>query len=199
MVENTEPRERGSSVSCTREVAYEPMALRLSDSAVCLAAGITLALVLSGCASNTDADNTLRDAAVYRSVIADVVDRSAVDLDSSGELPTLFIETFDADGVALEVQVEIVNDLIEQYDVRFIDDRAEAIEMDLAELPVRSNGLLIGLGPIVHNGAIDVRTELYLSANEIRAYRYTLAGRDDRWAIVGAPEEIQPEGFVSSP
>jgi hypothetical protein len=175
------------------------MALRLSDSAVCLAAGFTLALVLSGCASNTDADNTLRDAAVYRSVIVDVVDRSAVDLDSSGELPTLFIETFDADGVALEVQVEIVNDLIEQYEVRFIDDREEAIEMDLAELPVRSNGLLIGLGPIVHNGAIDVRTELYLSANEIRAYRYTLAGRDDRWATVGAPEEIQPEGFVSAP
>ncbi len=70
--------------------------------------------------------------------------------------------------------------------------------MDLAGMPVRANSLLIGLGPIVHDGTIDVRTELYLSMDAVRAYRYTLAGDDDRWATVGAPEEIEPEGFVSA-
>jgi hypothetical protein len=164
-----------------------------------LAAAFALAVVPSGCVNSTDDDNTVRDTAVYRSVIIDVVDRSGVVLDGSDELPTLFIEAFDADGIALEVQVEIVNDLIDRYDVRFIDDREEAIAPDLEDLPVRANSLLIGLGPIFLDGTIDVRSELYLSSEEIRAYRYTLASHDDGWAPVGAPEEIQPEGFVAAP
>jgi hypothetical protein len=129
-------------------------------------------------------------------VILDVVDRSGVDLDDTDDVPVVFIEAFDADGIALEVQVEVVNSLLEQYDIRFIDDREEAVAMDLEDLPVRANSLLIGLGPIVHVGNIDVRTEVYLSQDSIRAYRYTLAGSDDRWAPAGAPEEIEPEGFV---
>ena len=120
------------------------MAFRLCDSAMCVAAAFALTVLSTGCVDNADSDNTIRDTAVYRAVIVDVVDRSGVDLDSSDELPTLFIEAFDADGIALEVQVEIVNDLTEQYDVRFVDDREEALAPDLADLPVRSNSLLIG-------------------------------------------------------
>ena len=175
------------------------MAFRLCDSAMCVAAAFALTVLSTGCVDNADSDNTIRDTAVYRAVIVDVVDRSGVDLDSSDELPTLFIEAFDADGIALEVQVEIINDLTEQYDVRFVDDREEALAPDLEDLPVRPNSLLIGLGPIVHDGTIDVRSELYVNSDEIRAYRYTLAGRDDRWDLVGAPEEIRPEGFIAAP
>jgi len=175
------------------------MALRLCTHATRLAVLFALANVLTGCTGSTEVDNTARNAAVYQSVILDVVDQSGVELDSTEELPTLFIEAFDADGIALQVQVEVVNNLIEHYDVRFIDDREEAIAMELADLPVRENSLLIGLGPLVHNGFIDIRTELYLSLNTVSAYRYTLAGSDDLWAPVGVPEKIEPEGFVSAP
>ena len=173
------------------------MALPLRTHASRLAAVFAVAGVLIGCVNSTDGDDTARNAAIYRSVIADVVDRSGVVQDDVEDLPVLFIEAFDADGIALEVQVEVVGSFIEQYEIRFIDDRDEAIEVDLAGLPVRANSFLIGLGPIVLDGTVDVRSELYLSTDAVSAFRYTLAGRDDSWPIVGAPEEIEPEGFVS--
>lgn len=173
------------------------MTLRFRTRASRLAAVFLVAGVLIGCVNNTDGDNTARNAAVYRSVIADVIDRSGVVLDSEEDSPVVFIEAFDADGISLEVQVEVVSSFVEQYEIRFIDDRDEAIAMDLTGLPVRANSLLIGLGPIVLDGTVDVRSELYLSTDAVSAYRYTLAGRDDGWPIVGVPDEIEPEGFVS--
>lgn len=172
------------------------MALRSRTSALRLAILFALAGVLSGCANNTKVDNTPRNAAIYRSVIADAVDRSGVNLDDSEDLPVVFIEAFDQNGIALEVQVEVVNGFIEQYEIRFIDDRDEAMAVDLAGLPVRTNSLLIGLGPIVLDGTVNVRTELYLSADDVSAYRYTLTGSNDRWVTVSPPEEIDAEGFV---
>lgn len=172
------------------------MALHSRISAAYMAMVFALVGVLSGCTNNPEVDNTPRNAAIYRSVIADVVDRSDVELDGSEDLPVLFIEAFDPDGVALEVQVEVVNSFIEQYEIRFIDDRDEAIVIDLEELPVRANSLLIGLGPIVLDGTVNVRSELYLSTDDVTAYRYTLTGRDDRWATAGPPREIEAEGFV---
>ena len=173
------------------------MALRFRTHASRLAAVFAVAAVLIGCVDNADSDDTARNAAIYRSVIADVVDRSGVVLDGVEDLPVVFIEAFDANGIALEVQVAVVSSFVEQYEIRFIDDRDEAVAMDLDGLPVRANSLLIGLGPIVLDGTVDVRSELYLSTDAVSAYRYTLAGRDDRWPVVGAPEEIDPEGFVS--
>ena len=197
---STTPRDPTSASSAPLaldEVAWVGMALRSCTYALRLVTVFALAGALSGCVNGTEVDNTARNAAIYRSVIADVVDRSGVDLDGSEDLPVLFIEAFDANGIALEVQVDVVNSFIEQYEIRFIDDRDEAIVTDLAGLPVRANSLLIGLGPIVLDGTVDVRSELYVSADAVSAYRYTLAGRDDRWVTVGVPEEIEPEGFVS--
>ena len=91
--------------------------------AVCSAAVFALASVLIGCGGNTEVGDTARNAAIYRSVIADVVDTSSAGLDHSAERPVLFIEAFEADGMTLEVQVKLVTSFIEQYDVRFIDDR----------------------------------------------------------------------------
>lgn len=173
------------------------MALRWRIHTLHLAKAVALAGVLIGCVNGTEVDNTARDVAVYRSVVADVVDRSGVDLDRSEDLPVLFIEAFDADGIPLEVQVELVNSFIEQYEVRFIDHLDEAVAVDVAGLPVRPNSLLIGLGPIVDDGTVDVRSELYLSADEVSAYRYTVVDGDDGWVPDGDPEEIEPEGFVS--
>jgi hypothetical protein len=154
--------------------------------------------VLIGCGSSTEVDDTVRDASIYRSVIVDVVGRSGVVLDGVEDMPVLFVESFDADGIALEVQVEVVSSFFEQYEIRFIDRRDEAVDIDLEGLPVRPNSLLIGLGPIVVDGSVDVRGELYLRADVVSAYRYTLARRDETWPIVGVPEEVEPEGFASA-
>lgn len=174
------------------------MALRWCAHVLRLTSLLALTGVVSGCVEGTEVDETERDAAVYGAVISDVVDRSGVDLDDSDELPVVFIEAFDPDGIALAVQVEVINSFIDRYDIRFVDDRDEAIDVDLADLPVRANSLLVGLGPIVVAGNVDVRSELYLSAEVVSAYRHTLAGGSNLWVTVGDPEEIEPEGFVSA-
>lgn len=174
------------------------MTLRIRTHAPVLAAVLAVASLLIGCVNSAVVDNTERDAAIYRSIIADVADRSEVVMDSTTDLPVLFIEAFGADGIDLQVQVEVVGSFIEQYEIRFIDVRDEAIQVDLAGLPVRVNSLLIGLGPIVLDGIVNVRSELYLSEDALSAYRYTLTGSDDNWLIVGDPEEIEPEGFVTA-
>lgn len=174
------------------------MTLRIRTHASVLAAVFAVASVLIGCVNSAVVDHTERDAAIYTSIIADVADRSGVVLDGTADLPVLFIEAFDADGIDLQVQVEVVGSFIQQYEIRFVDDRDEAVELDLDGLPVRVNSLLIGLGPIVLDGPVNVRSELYLSKEVLSAYRYTLAGSDDSWLIVEAPLEIEPEGFVSA-
>ena len=190
------PLDTGASlvaaVWCCLRSNVGGMVFRLHTGAMRLATVVALSGLLIGCVNSIESDITDRNAAIYRSVIADVVERSGVELDSSEGLPVLFIEAFDVDGIALEVQVELVTSFTEQYEIRFIDDRDEATAID----PV-VDSLLIGLGPIVLDGTADVRGELYLSSDDVSAYRYTLAGRDDRWTIVGAPEEIEPEGFVA--
>ena len=153
--------------------------------------------LVAGCTGDAGQDNTARDAAVYHSVIVDLADRSTVDLDESEALPVLYVEGL-ASGVPLEVQVEVVAEFDEQYEIRFIDELEEAIDDDVVGRPARSNSLLIGLGPIVGDGTASLRGELYVREGEAQAYGYELRpSGGGRWAIVGEPEPIAPEGFAA--
>ena len=166
--------------------------------AVRLASAIALLGLAAGCSSRAEVPTAVRDASIYQSVINDLVDQSGVDLDDSGEMPVVFIESFEPDEMPLEVQVEVIAGFVERYEIRFIDDRDEAVEIDEAGEPVRAGSLLIGLGPIVLDGAAELRGELYLSTEEVRAYRYRLsAASDESWSVTaGSPEAIEPVGFV---
>lgn len=153
-------------------------------------------LVLVGCSSNPEDDTHDRDAAVYRTVINDLVKDQTVETEDPETLPTLFVEAFDPEAIPLEVQVGIVADFETRFAVRFVDDRVEATDIELPGSPVRPESLLIGLGAIVGDETVDVRGELYFTENDIRAYRYTLDKRSDgSWSIVDSPEGVEPEGF----
>lgn len=153
--------------------------------------------LLTGCANGGESDNTVRDAAIYRAVVVDLVDRSRADLEPSEDLPVLFIEALGVDGIPLQVQVEVVAGFVEQYEIRFIDQFDEAVEVDLPGQPVRPQSLLIGLGDIDVDETAEVHSELYLSVDDIRGFSYTLVGADDgQWDVVGEPVDIEPEGLV---
>lgn len=163
-----------------------------------LAAMLLPLLFLAGCVNgDDDRDNTARDAVIYRVVIADLVERSAVEFDGTEEVPVVFIEAFGADGIPLQVQVEVVAGFIEQYEIRFIDERDEAIEVGVPGSTVEFGGVLIGLDPIIGDDTADVHAEIYVSSDEITAYDYTMVpGGEDGWSVVGDPRSVAPEGFV---
>ncbi|MFW2381616.1 MAG: hypothetical protein ACN4GZ_07655 [Acidimicrobiales bacterium] len=157
------------------------------------------ALLLAGCPANGDDEAPDRDASVYRGVINDIVKETSVQTEDPETLPTLFIEAFDPEGIPLEVQVELVAEFEERYAVRFIDDRIEATDIELPGSPVRPESLFLGLGPAVGDDTVNVRGELYFAETDIRAYRYTLNEQADQsWSIVGSPESVDPEGFVTT-
>lgn len=173
-----------------------------------LATAVVALGLLSGCVNGSETDDSARDAAIYRSVVLDVVDRSGIELDRAEQPPVLFIESLDADEIPLRVQVEVVGGLIEQYEIRFIDDRDEAVEIDLPGVPVRADSLLIGLGGIDVDETAQVRSELhvqvhselYVHIDDIRGFSYTLMEAGGAaWKVVGAPAEIEPEGLVPAP
>lgn len=159
----------------------------------------TAALILTSCSSGTDGEPSSRDSQVYTAVIAEVAAGLEVDPPGPESDPILFIESFTPDGIDLEVQVEIVAEFEDGYDIRFVDEREEAIEDDLTDRPVRPGGALLGLGPIVDGDPLRVRVEVYEDERNIRGLRFALAGSSDEgWDIAGAPEEVEPEGFVTS-
>lgn len=162
---------------------------------------LTAALVVSACGSDTGSDDPLTEAAdIHRVVIGDLVDRSGVVFDSSvEEPPVLFVEAFGAEEIPLEVQVDIVAGWQETYDVRFIDDRMEALDDASDDRPVKERSLLLGVGPITRNGTAELRGEYYRSEDLVGAYRYTLTKTADGWRVSTDPEAIEPEGFVPAP
>ncbi len=162
-----------------------------------LAVAVVALGLLSGCVNGSEPDQTARDASIYRSVIIDVADGSGIAVDSAEDVPVLFIESIGPDQIPLPIQADIVASLVERYEIRFIDNQDEAVEVDLPGSPVRPGSLLIGLGPIDIEGTAEVRSELYLSVDEVDGFRYTLvAAADDVWNVAGSPEPIEPEGLV---
>lgn len=165
-----------------------------------LATAVAALGLLSGCVDSNETDDSAPDAAIYRSIILDVVDRSGIELDGAEQPPVLFVEALGPDEIPLRVQVDVIGGLIEQYEIRFIDDRDEAVEIDLPALPVRAGSLLIGLGGIDVDETAEVRTELYLRIDDVQGFDYTLrdAGDGD-WDVVDSPVEVEPEGLVPGP
>lgn len=136
-------------------------------------------LVLAGCSD--DGEGPDDRAAVYTSVLRNIVPLPAPPVE---ERTYVFVEPL-ADEVAipLEVQAEVVSELEDVAEVRFIDDRDEAIEHDGER--VREGGVLVGLGAIVESGPerlIAVRR--YVDAADDDAFALTLEERNGVWEVV---------------
>jgi hypothetical protein len=159
------------------------------------------ALLLVGCPADEEDDTYERDAAIYYELINDIVKGSTVETEDPETLPTVYIEAFEPEGILLEVQVEIVVDFQERYNIRFVDDRIEATDIELPGSPVRPESLLLGMGPIVgDDDEVVVRGEQYFSEADIQAYRFTVGEQTDgSWSIVGSPAMVDPEGFRVTP
>ncbi|NNC81442.1 MAG: hypothetical protein HKN94_14965 [Acidimicrobiales bacterium] len=156
-------------------------------------------VLLTGCPSGDEpADETTRDSKIYVATISELADQFQIIDPIPDREPVLYVESFDADGVPLQVQVDVVAEFLDVYDVRFVDEREEALDDEFVRLPVRRGGVLVGLSPIVEGTNPTLRVELYADLRDVRAYQYTVAELDDgQWGVVGAPEPVAPQGFVT--
>lgn len=153
-----------------------------------MASAVLTALALVGVAGCTGTSpSETREAAVYEELVRWVIGVDAAA--GAADQPGVFIDSLHEDGIALEVQVDTIDRLGDELDVRFIDDQAEALSDDEA-LSVRDGGVLIGLGAVPSASPVVVRVEVYRSLADKAAYLVALVGSGDSWRLDGEPEAL---------
>ena len=108
----------------------------------------------------------------------------------------VFVESLGPGEIDLDVQVEIVGHFEPDVDIRFIDTRTEALDETEVGAPVRDGGLLVGLGPIPAAGPIDIRGEVYRTADRVAGYRFRVAQSGQTMVLIEPPEQVEPEGLI---
>lgn len=139
-----------------------------------------MATVLFGCSSDDEPDRG-STADAYAVVLRWFVERSGSDAES----PLVFVEAL-GDGVVfgLETQAAVVSSTADFAEVRFIDDRAEAIEND----EVRDGGILIALGPAVESGrSVTIESAQLTSESDAVGWTFDLVWRGETWSMRGEP------------
>jgi hypothetical protein len=137
-------------------------------------------LALVGACTSTSGDGS-DVAGAYAYIIEWIV----ADSPSDSDPPVAFVvaqgEGFQ---IGLSLQAGVVSDLEDDVDVRFVDDRAEAFD----EGEVRDEGVLIGLGPAVADGAeVVIDGDETVSMDEVTAWEFRLRRVGDDWSFTMPP------------
>ena len=154
-----------------------------------LRAGLTLAVLASGCGDEAASDEP--DVGVYTAAIRWLVDDRRGD-DRGPFEETIYVETAGAEDVPLAVQAGVVERLEDFATVRFIDAREEAVDTSDPGDPVRGEGLLVGLGSIRpgEGSRVGLYADRYTDADDVVAYNLVIERADGRWRVAGRPERV---------
>ncbi|MEZ5375067.1 MAG: hypothetical protein R2733_01050 [Acidimicrobiales bacterium] len=135
--------------------------------------GLLLVTAASGCGEDATPPDIARDAGMYEVALEELIATSGVELVEGWADPVVFVEVLVEDGIDLETQVAVVEDFAEVYRIRFVDELAEAIELDVAGLPAREGTLLVALGPIEPDGeGYVLHAEYYIAADDAAAFEF---------------------------
>lgn len=155
-----------------------------------------LAATLAGCSTAPSPEHE-QAADAYEAVLRWVLADEPPGPD--GMPAPVFVEPLAYEHIDLEVQVALIERLTEYEKLRFIDDREEAIDLELVDAPVRDAGVLIALGVVADESPTTVRVEVYRDRNDIAAYRLPMTRSGSSWTIDGEPEMVAAEDLTVDP
>ena len=149
-----------------------------------VAAGVALA-VAAGCDSGVD-DDPSRAAQVYLATIRAATADQPPPADPEA-LPVVYVVAVGETAIPAAVQAEVAVLLREERDVRFADERAQAIHADLAAAPVRDDGTLVAIGEVpADSESIDVEVEIYRSDDDWSKAVMTVAEDSSQWSVTSS-------------
>lgn len=157
-----------------------------------LALGLTVAL--AGCGG--DGGSAAGPADAYAVMLEWLAENDVATPGEGCGDDVVFVESIGADGIALDVQVELIDHFEGELDIRFVDSREEAVDDSAPEAPVRDECVLVGLGPIPDGTLIEVRGEVYEERDSVTGYRFDLVRGGRIWLLVDEPTMVEPEGLV---
>jgi hypothetical protein len=137
---------------------------------------------LASCDGPAD-DEMSREAQIYLAAVSEVI-AEQVPTSTDDELPVVYVVPIGESEIDATVQAEVAGELHDLADVRFADERSEAVEEDEDGMPVRDDGTLVGIGEVPPEGEpIDVEIEIYRSAEDSSHFVFTFAPRSSQWVV----------------
>lgn len=155
-----------------------------------VARSVGVLLVLVACAA-CDSDEANEEEASTGSVYVAVIRHLDITPAAADEeRPIVYVADMNSDPLDLEAQVEVIGELDDDVDVRFVDDIEAAADTDDGALAAPDDGWLVAIGtPVVGADAttITLRVEASEPDDEPTAWQLLLDIGDDV-TVVGADE-----------
>ena len=144
----------------------------------------------SAACSTPDADDPqVRASAVYAEMLRWFADARS---DDPEPLPVFVEPRGEGASIPLEVQAELVTEVEDVVDVRFIDTRDEAFVTDDDGTPVVADGgMLLRLAPVDEMAdPVRVDVDVHLQDDEFMTMTFELSQVGDGWVVSGNPEQV---------
>lgn len=154
---------------------------------------LTVVAVLAVSAACSESDpveqGTGRDAAVIEQVVRELAPEPV----EPDVLPVVYVVGVDGT-IGIEVQASVAAALVDEIDIRFADERAEAIDETVDERPVRDDGVLLVVQDVpVEGEEIEVQVNRYVAFEEEERMVVSLEYDDPEWDVTSSVELEQPE------
>lgn len=150
-------------------------------------AALAVTLAAGGCGSDGPSPSTTeREARVYAAVIEALAPDGPEPSPETDEPDrVVYAGSLDVDGpIPLEVQAAVVEELVEFATVRFVDEKAEAIDDAEENEPVLEDGVLVLLGAVPNGRSPSVTAERYVDRDDAERFRVSLERSDGDWTVV---------------
>ena len=128
-------------------------------------------------------------AATIRHVAAEHPPADDADDPESDHLPVVYVVSVGEEPLSAGIQADVVAVLRDEIDVRFSDDRGEAIDGTAPTEPVKDGGVLVVLGAVPKLGnPVQVPVEVYIARHEHLKLVFTFAPSGDDWDVTQTSE-----------
>jgi hypothetical protein len=147
---------------------------------------MAVTLAVGACGSGGPSQHD-REANVYALVLRALAPDEPADLDTeTKELDRIvYAGSLDEENaIALEVQAAVVEMLEDFATIRFVDEKAEAIDDAEDGEPVLEDGVLVLLGTVPSGRSPSVDAERYVGLDDNAHFQISLERSNDEWSIV---------------
>jgi hypothetical protein len=141
---------------------------------------LAASMAMTACTTSSPIEGKARDAAVVEQVIRSIVEDEPTQPDV---VPVVYVVGSET-SISIDVQAAVAASLVNEMDIRFADERAEAIDESLEQAPVRDAGVLLVIGKVPNEGSrIDVLTERYRAGDDVDNVVVSLRWREPEWSV----------------
>lgn len=140
----------------------------------------------AGCDGPTR-DELSRNAQIYVATVREVLSEQPPPTDPD-VLPVVYVVAVGEQEIPAGVQAEVAVALKDDVEVRFADERSEALLDDQDEAPVRDHGVLIAMGAFTpaEGEPVAVGVEIYRSVEDSSKMVLTVGQRSSQWTVTSS-------------